>query len=469
MRSPTRISSPRPHNSHRESYSDDSRGAARRDAENAAHRHADDAAAQHEARHDADRDAPSAPYSNPYEELAELADPYDPDDPLGLGLKPDDDDTSDLGSAGGKDGVNGEEGEPWSPPDHGRSRRGRRRGRGRFKAVPLTAKAVIGVLVLAALAVLADRCAVMYVERKAEAALQKKLKLATAPNVTIHGFPFLTQVVDKKLTQVDVAVPDVAADRVSLAEVNVQAQDIRLNADLPTSIKGAVVDRMKGDVLLAFEDLDRELGASQVRFRAFGPNSVRADGKLPVAGQNVSLHAMAHIQRQGDRGISTEVTGMRLEIPGIATYRPGKNAGLRLHPKAAKQISEDTAKARALLEVPSVAERLGIAPEPAGRARQDDKQLDKITGSPSFVPALTKVNLVDVTNEHPELVKKLGIDPTVAAALTKYKLPELSEKLSLSFQLPEKAKDIKIQNIGVEPDGIVADLTGTRMGFGKRP
>ncbi|RNG24567.1 DUF2993 domain-containing protein [Streptomyces botrytidirepellens] len=335
--------------------------------------------------------------------------------------------------------------------------------------MPLTAKAVIGVLVLAALAVLADRCAVMYVERKAEAALQKKLKLATAPNVTIHGFPFLTQVVDKKLTQVDVAVPDVAADRVSLAEVNVQAQDIRLNADLPTSIKGAVVDRMKGDVLLAFEDLDRELGASQVRFRAFGPNSVRADGKLPVAGQNVSLHAMAHIQRQGDRGISTEVTGMRLEIPGIATYRPGKNAGLRLHPKAAKQISEDTAKARALLEVPSVAERLGIAPEPAGRARQDDKQLDKITGSPSFVPALTKVNLVDVTNEHPELVKKLGIDPTVAAALTKYKLPELSEKLSLSFQLPEKAKDIKIQNIGVEPDGIVADLTGTRMGFGKRP
>ncbi len=458
MRSPTRISSPRPHNADREPHPDDSYDAAQRDA---------DATAQH----DAYRDGPGTPYSNPYEELAELADPYDPEDPLGLGLKPDDDDTSDLGSADGtgKDGVSGADGEPWSPPDHGRSRRGRRRGRGRFKAVPLTMKAVIGVLVLAALAVLADRCAVMYVERKAETALQKKLKLATAPNVTIHGFPFVTQVMDKKLKQVDVAVPDVAADRVSLAEVNVQAQDIRLNADLPTSIKGAVVDRMKGDVLLAFGDLDRELGASQVRFQAFGPNSVRADGKLPVAGQNVSLHAMAHIQRQGDRGISTEVTGMRLEIPGIATYRPGKNAGLRLHPKAAKQISDDTSKVRALLEVPSVAERLGIAPEPAGRARQDDQQLNKITKSPKFVPSLTNINLVDAANQNPELIKKLGIDPTVAAALTKYKLPELSEKLSLSFQLPEKAKGIKIQNIGVEPDGIVADLTGTQMGFGKRP
>ncbi|MFD7506984.1 DUF2993 domain-containing protein [Streptomyces sp. NPDC059850] len=458
MRSPTRISSPRPHNPHPGDRAGGPPGAAHGDAQ---HGDTPDDAQQGNS------------YSNPYEELAELADPYDPEDPLGLGLKPDDDDTSDLGGAGatGKDGASGADGEPWSPPDHGRSRRARRRGRGRgrFKAVPLTAKLVIGVLVLAVIAVLADRVAVMYVERKAEAALQKKLKLATAPNVTIHGFPFLTQVTDKKLQQVDVAVPDVAADRVSLAEVNVQAQDIRLNADLPTSIKGAVVERMKGDVLLAFEDLDRELGASQVRFRAFGPNSVRADGKLPVAGQDVSLHAMAHIQRQGDRGISTEVTGMRLEIPGIATYRPGKNAGLRLHPKAAKQISEDTAKARALLAVPSVAERLGIAPEPAGRARQDDRQLDKITGSPKFVPSLTKVNLVDVTNEHPELVKKLGIDPTVASALTRYKLPELSEKLSLSFQLPEKAKGIKIQNIGVKPDGIVADLTGNQMGFGKRP
>lgn len=461
MRSPTRISSPRPQNPHSGSDPDESHNVPQ----------GSHGGSRPEARNEAHRDAPGTPYNNPYEELGQLADPYDPDDPLGLGLKPDDDDTADLGGAGGtgKDGPGGNDGEPWSPPDHGRSRRGRRRGRGRFKAVPLTAKLIIGVLVLAVIAVLADRVAVMYVERKAEATLQKKLKLATAPNVTIHGFPFLTQVMDKKLQQVDVAVPDVAADRVSLAKVNVKAQGIRLNADLPTSIKGAVVDRMKGDVLLAFEDLDRELGASQVRFRAFGPNSVRADGKLPVAGQDVSLHAMAHIQRQGDRGISTEVTGMRLEIPGIATYRPGKNAGLRLHPKAAKQISDDTAKARALLAVPSVAQRLGIAPEPAGRARQDDRQLDKITKSPKFVPSLTKVNLVDVTNEHPELVKKLGIDPTVAAALTKYKLPELSEKLSLSFQLPEKAKGIKIQNIGVKPDGIVADLTGSQMGFGKRP
>ncbi|MBI0378719.1 DUF2993 domain-containing protein, partial [Streptomyces albiflaviniger] len=263
--------------------------------------------------------SPGVHYRNPYEELADLADPYDPDDPLGLGLTSDDDDDADLGGRRDKPAASGsgDDGEQWSPPNH---RRSSRRRRGRFRAVPRTAKALIGVVVLALLLVLADRCAVMYAERKAEQELQKKLNLATAPNVTIHGFPFLTQVLGKDLQQVDIAVPDVAADRVSLAEVRAQVQDIRIVGDLPSSFRGATVGRMKGDVLLSFEDLSRELGASQVRFRALGPNSVRADGKLPVAGQQVSLHAQAHIRRQGDRGISTSVTDMRLDIPGIATY-----------------------------------------------------------------------------------------------------------------------------------------------------
>ncbi|MBU3870833.1 DUF2993 domain-containing protein [Streptomyces sp. 4503] len=417
-------------------------------------------------------DSPAVHYRNPYEELADLADPYDPDDPLGLGLTSDDDADGGgrRGEPVGSGSGSGSEGddEAWSPPNHRRSSR-RRRGRGRFRGIPRTAKALIGLLVLGLLLVLADRCAVMYSERKAEQELQKRLDLATAPHVTIHGFPFLTQVLGKDLEQVDIAVPDVAADRVSLAEVRAQAQDIRIVGDLPSSFRGATVGRMKGDVLLSFEDLSRELGASQVRFRALGPSSVRADGKLPVAGQQVSLHAQAHIQRQGDRGISTSVTDMRLDIPGIATYRPGPEprAGLYLHKKAARQISEDAEKARALLSIPSVAEKLGVSPAEAGQARNDDRMLDRITESPRFVPALLAVNLVQAANDHPQLARKLGIDPTVAAALTRLKVPELTDKLELSFQLPKKAKGIKLANIGVSPEGIRADLAGAGLSFGK--
>ena len=66
---------------------------------------------------------------------------------------------------------------------------------------------------LAAFLILADRCAAMYAEKKAQQAIQNDLQLAAAPQVDIHGFPFLTQVLDKHLERVDVTVPHVPADR----------------------------------------------------------------------------------------------------------------------------------------------------------------------------------------------------------------------------------------------------------------
>ncbi|MBL1101681.1 LmeA family phospholipid-binding protein [Streptomyces coffeae] len=468
MRSPTRIPPPRPRTSHADVTSTDPNDTAYLAAYDTSYDDQYDGinGPVYNGRYDPAHGAPhSGPdpsaYTNPYEELAELADPYDPDDPLGLGLTADDeDDAEDAGD------------EPWTPPNH---RRRSRRARSRFAAVPIAAKLVIGALVATALLLLADRCAVMYAEKKAEEQLQKKMGLATAPNVTIHGFPFLTQVWDKHLDEVDVTVPDVAADRVSLAEVSTKARDIRLIGDVPSSIRGAVAGEMKGDVLLAFEDLNRELGASQVRFRATGPESVRADGKLPVAGQQVTMHAMARIRRDGDRGISTSVSGMRLDMPGVATYRPGRHEGLRLHRKTAERISRDAEKAKALLTVGSVARRFGLEPDSAGPSAPgsvpdsvpDNERVEQITKSPKFVPALMKVNFVDLVAEHPQLVKKLGIDPAVASALTKLKVPELSEKLSLSFQMPKKAKGVHIQHIRVRPDGIVADLVGTELHLGK--
>ncbi|MFD0383608.1 DUF2993 domain-containing protein [Streptomyces stramineus] len=118
----------------------------------------------------------------------------------------------------------------------------------------------------AAFLVLADRCAVLYAEKKAEQRLQEDLHLEAAPQVDIHGFPFLTQVAAKHLQRVDVTVPHVDAGRVTLAKVQAGARDIRIDGDLPASVRGAVVGRLDGDVLLKFADMNRELGASQVRF-----------------------------------------------------------------------------------------------------------------------------------------------------------------------------------------------------------
>ncbi|MFJ1749232.1 DUF2993 domain-containing protein [Streptomyces sp. NPDC088116] len=388
---------------------------------------------------------------NPYDELAQLATPetdftYDPRDPLELGLASDNDDDRDE----------------WSPPNH--------RGRSRFGSLPAALKMTVALVVCAAFLLLGDRTAELYAQDKAEDTLQQSLGLATRPAVDIHGFPFLTQVASKRLDRVDVTVPDVAANRVSLAEVHASAHDIGIEGDLPTSIKGAVIGRMDGDVLLSFDDLNRELGMSQVKFTDAGKDSVKVAGSLPVAGHDLRLRATAHIKREGVGTVSTTVDGMRLDVPGVASYTPGKDrahSGLRLAPETAKAITQQKNRARALLEVPTVVDRLGVPEERVQEALRNEDELSRLTGTPRFAQQLMGVNLVDVVADNPQLLKEAGVDPALVDALLNLRPPELSDRLSLSFSLPKTPGNLGLRDVTVEPEGIRAELAGSGLRFGK--
>ncbi|MGV4929760.1 DUF2993 domain-containing protein [Streptomyces sp. BHT-5-2] len=375
-----------------------------------------------------------------------FADRATDDDPLGLGLRSDDEDDT------------------WSPPNH----RKLKRGVSRFAAVPRTIKALVALAACAGVLALGDRFAVLYAQNKAEEQVKTALHLHARPEVDIHGFPFLTQVFDKRLDQVDVVIPDVAADRVSLAKVAATARDIRLDGDLPSAIKGATIGQMHGSVLLAFDDMNRELGASQVKFSALGANGVRADGRLPIAGHTLRVRAEARIRRIGDRGISTEIGQMRLDIGDMAIYRPGtgEEEGLRLTRKGAAELSRQAAKVKAMLSIPAIAQRIGIPKEYLDDALRSDDKLHDLIGSPHFVHQLMQVNLVDVVMDHPWLLQKVGIDAKVLGALTGLTKPQLADRLALSFQLPKTPGDVRLRNITVESDGIHADLTGTDLPFG---
>ncbi|UQA93831.1 LmeA family phospholipid-binding protein [Streptomyces halobius] len=425
------------------------------------------------ARYDAHGDTRQLEKVNPYADLAALADPEpepepepeygtehggaprrrsylnerdDSGDPLGLGLRPD------------------EEDEEWTAPNHRR----RKRGVGRFAAVPRILKLLVAVLVCTAFLTVLDRFAVLYAQDKTEEILQESLKLTAEPEVDIQGFPFLTQVLDKRLDQVSVTIPDLAADRVSLAKIEATANEVRLDGDLPASIKGATIGKMQGSVLLAFDDMNRELGASQVKFSDLGPNTVRAAGRLPIAGHELRVRAEARIQRAGDRGISTDISRMRLDIGDVAVYRPGtgEEEGLRLTRKAAAEVSRQAAKVKAMLSIPAIADRIGFPEEYIDQALHNEEKLHELTGSPRFVQQLMKVNLVDVVIDHPWLLQKVGIDPKVLGALTGLTKPQLADRLSLSFQLPRTPGDIRLRDISVEQDGIRVKLSGAELPIG---
>ncbi|MCZ9340200.1 DUF2993 domain-containing protein, partial [Streptomyces sp. TRM76130] len=208
------------------------------------------------------------------------------------------------------------------PAEPGRTRPGRRR-RNRPAGLALAVKAVVGLVVLASFAALADRWAVHYAEHMAADALEDRLDLAAEPEVEIGGFPFLTQLADERIESVRVTVPDVPAGRVTLAAVTGTAHDLRLETDGLTSLRGARVPRLDGEVRISFDDLGRELGASQVTFTADGADRVRVRGTLPIAGQELALHAEVTIRQNGGRSIATEIGDIRLDLGDLATYRPG--------------------------------------------------------------------------------------------------------------------------------------------------
>lgn len=430
--------------------------------------------------------APGAPVPrNPYDELAALADPglyLDPGpgrpgggrrgayggdrDPLGLGLRPDDAYEDPYGDAYDDDwdDRDGEGDDAWAPPDHRRPRR----ARAGLAGLPFALKTVVALAVAAAFLTVADRWAALYAEQRVQEKLKDSLHLAAEPQVTIHGFPFLAQLAAKRLARVDVVVPDVAANRVSLARVQARAEDIRLSGTLPNGVRGAVISRVRGSVLLSFDDLNRELGASQVRFTEEGRNSVLAVGALPIAGHSLSMRAEAHIRRVGGRGVETDISGMRLDIADIATFRPGSRdgAGLRLTRRAADRVRHDVRQVKALLSVPALARRFGVPRWAIEQTLRSEERLHEITGAPRFVRQVMRLNLVDVVARHPELLERIGLDPSLVTELRTLTERELSHRLSLSFELPELPGYVRLRTIAVERDGIRADLSGMDLPFG---
>jgi len=389
------------------------------------------------------------PYSpNPYEELGALD-----DGPLEEFLQE-------------EEPLPAETEDDWAPPHH---RRGPRRRRKRFAGLPLAMKAAVLVVALAAFLTLADRWALLYAEHKAADQLKDRMDLSAAPEVEIEGFPFLTQLADGRLDAVKVTVPDIEAGRVTLARVTATAKNVLLDGDGPTAVRGARIPRLNGDVLLSFDDLNRELGSSQVRFTGHGRDQVRARGTLPVAGHDLRLRAEASIRRDGERGIATRVGGMRLDIGDLATYRPGARAseGLHLTRKSTARLARETDRARALLSVPSIVRALGVPDATVQEALRDDTKLAELTGSDRFARQAMRMNLIDAAAAHPEVLERLGLDPALLDALTRLTRPVLDDRLSLGFRLPKpKDGELRLRDVRVAKDGIRVRLAGAGLSVG---
>ncbi|MDN3297398.1 DUF2993 domain-containing protein [Streptomyces ficellus] len=144
---------------------------------------------------------------------------------------------------------------------------------------------LITVVVLGGLFTIADRLAVNYAESEAADRIRASQGLAGSADVSIRGFPFLTQVLGKELDQVDVTLTGVEASAggraVRVGDMSAELHHVQLR----NNFSQAVAASATGTARISYADLGRASG-EDVTLAHGGNGKVKVTGSvdIPVLG-----------------------------------------------------------------------------------------------------------------------------------------------------------------------------------------
>ncbi|MEV7782498.1 DUF2993 domain-containing protein [Kitasatospora sp. NPDC088351] len=195
-------------------------------------------------------------------------------------------------------------------------------------------KATIGLVVLSGLLVGADRIAVGVAEDEAADQMVKSGRMSQRPDVSIAGFPFLTQVLSMKLDDVRVSAEGLTVGdgghQVALHSFKAELSGVAVSS----SLSSATVDNGTGSGLITYADLAQLLppaaqmvpnaarlsGGSSTRLNLSygGPGKIKASlGPLPIG--EGSLHSQGNtvtvdgFQLSGVAGAVAGLTNQKIE------------------------------------------------------------------------------------------------------------------------------------------------------------
>lgn len=149
--------------------------------------------------------------------------------------------------------------------------------------------AVIAVVVILALLVALDFAAKAAAERIIASKIQQR-GLQHRPDVTIDGFPFLTQVAAKDFRQISLTAVDQTEGPVTITRISATGRDITIGS---YSFNSGTIGSLSGTALISFGSLSatlvREVGplgsllrGAGLQLSAAGPDEIRATLNLLV-------------------------------------------------------------------------------------------------------------------------------------------------------------------------------------------
>ena len=175
----------------------------------------------------------------------------------------------------------------------------------------------ITLLVIVLVLVGGDRAANAYAENQMASQVQSSLALSGKPNVTIQGFPFLTQVAARTFNTVDVNASNEtagAAGQLEIASLTATLHGMHIHGT-----NSATVDQFNASALVTFTALAHAGGIPQgITLAPAGPNQLKAT--VDILG--FSSDATAKVTQVGNNKINVKITdfgGVPADVLGSLT------------------------------------------------------------------------------------------------------------------------------------------------------
>ena len=154
---------------------------------------------------------------------------------------------------------------------------------------------IVAVLLVGALAGV-DRLAVGYAESEAADRVTLGPARAGSTEIDIKGFPFLTQVADRRFDEVDVVVSGVETQagkrKIRISRLSAALKDVTVDSDWA----GAKARSVTGTALVSYEDLTKAADSNvSVAYGGNGKVKVTGSFRLPLIGRTMTRSVVSTV------------------------------------------------------------------------------------------------------------------------------------------------------------------------------
>ena len=190
---------------------------------------------------------------------------------------------------------------------------------------------LVVLLVILALAVVADRVAVGVAEDRVATELASAGALQGTPTVDIAGFPFLTQAVAGRYDDVRISLTaeQLGQPEGTRADIALHGVRLPLSAAVSGSVQQVPVDRIDGTATLSYELLSAELGADTTLERE--GDGLRITRTVELLGRQLPLTAVGTVALDGGTLVIDvdRAAGAGVELPGLLVAQASDLLDLR--------------------------------------------------------------------------------------------------------------------------------------------